>query len=225
VELANSKRPSNVGAAHWKRIGERPERWERPGFGVIVSRDPTLWSFLPVCGHDHYAALSFEDAVTQAEERSGLCFSCWRRADMFTTGVVPVRQAKPGVHASNAADKHHPVVILVVEDDQDIRESLAGLLEAHGYSVLSAANGVEAFMLLRSGHVPSVILLDLMMPLMDGYRFRTEQRKDPALAAIPVVVITAGAASRDGVPEGVVVIQKPLEPARLLAAVDHCCHR
>lgn len=83
--------------------------------------------------------------------------------------------------------------ILVVEDDFDIRDTLAQILEAEGYAVSGAANGAEALQVLANESAPALILLDLMMPVMNGWQFRTEQLKDPALAEIPVVVISADA--------------------------------
>src|SRR5688572_15724139 len=62
----------------WIKVIEQPERWERPGFGVIVARSPRLWAFLPICGHDYYPAFSLENAQAQAEARSGLCTVCWQ---------------------------------------------------------------------------------------------------------------------------------------------------
>ncbi|HEU4577928.1 MAG TPA: response regulator [Polyangiaceae bacterium] len=83
--------------------------------------------------------------------------------------------------------------VLVVDDDVDVREALAEILAGRGYRVSSAPNGAEALQLLRSAsNPPRVILLDLMMPVMDGYEFLDARRSDPALAAVPVVVITAG---------------------------------
>ena len=83
-------------------------------------------------------------------------------------------------------------VVLVVEDDPDIRATLCEALEDNGYRAVGAANGAEALDYLRSGaESPCLILLDLMMPVMDGQTFRTEQRADPKLANIPVVVISA----------------------------------
>jgi CheY-like chemotaxis protein len=84
----------------------------------------------------------------------------------------------------------HPV--LVVEDDVDIRATVCEALEDHGYRAVPAANGVEALNYLRSGQDrPCLILLDLMMPVMDGQGFRAVQRADESLASIPVVVISA----------------------------------
>ena len=81
--------------------------------------------------------------------------------------------------------------VLIVEDDPDIRETIAQILEEEGYEVRGASNGKQALDLLREGARPQLILLDLMMPVMDGWLFRTEQRSDPAIADIPVIVISA----------------------------------
>jgi CheY-like chemotaxis protein len=83
--------------------------------------------------------------------------------------------------------------ILIVEDDDDISSSMTELLEEEGYAVTRAANGVEALSRLRSGgELPQLVLLDLMMPLMDGYEFRETQRRDPKLSGIPIVLMSAG---------------------------------
>lgn len=83
-------------------------------------------------------------------------------------------------------------VVLIVEDDADIRATMCEALEDNGYKAVPAANGMEALAYLRSNNErPCLILLDLMMPVMDGQTFRAEQRADPALASIPVVVISA----------------------------------
>jgi len=83
-------------------------------------------------------------------------------------------------------------VVLVVEDDPDIRATLCEALEDHGYTAVGASNGVEALDYLhKAGERPCLILLDLMMPVMDGQTFRNEQRADPSLAEIPVIVISA----------------------------------
>jgi CheY-like chemotaxis protein len=83
-------------------------------------------------------------------------------------------------------------LILVVDDDRDIRDTLIETLEDHGYRAAGAANGVEALAVLRTSEErPCLILLDLMMPVMDGQGFREEQLKNPTWAGIPVVVISA----------------------------------
>jgi CheY-like chemotaxis protein len=80
--------------------------------------------------------------------------------------------------------------VMIVEDDVAIRETLRELLEEAGYAVVPACNGREALEHL-SHRVPRLILLDLMMPVMDGWQFRDAQQRDPTLANIPVVVISA----------------------------------
>ena len=83
--------------------------------------------------------------------------------------------------------------ILIVEDDDTVRAALKTLLEGEGYSVACAADGREALDRLRQAEPPALILLDLVMGGMDGWQFRREQELDPALAAIPVVVVSATA--------------------------------
>lgn len=82
--------------------------------------------------------------------------------------------------------------ILVVEDDRDVRETMVEILEDEGYTVSGAENGREALAALRDEPArPDLILLDLMMPIMNGFQFRDEQLKDAQLARIPVVLISA----------------------------------
>ena len=84
-------------------------------------------------------------------------------------------------------------VILVIDDDDDFRASCVEALIAAGYSASSAASGPEALALLRAATVlPGLLILDLMMPEMDGYAFRQAQLRDTRLATIPVLIMTAG---------------------------------
>lgn len=113
--------------------------------------------------------------------------------------------------------------VLVVDDDKDLRTTLAHVLADEGYRLLEAANGKEALEKLRSGERPDVILLDLMMPLMNGAQFRRVQLEDPALASIPVVVMTAAggralASIADLAPSQ--VLEKPVGLDALLQAID-----
>jgi CheY-like chemotaxis protein len=81
--------------------------------------------------------------------------------------------------------------ILVVEDDADVRETLVLVLESEGFDVREARDGREALEVLRGGFRPRLILLDLMMPVMNGWEFRAETKRDPQLASIPVVFVSA----------------------------------
>jgi CheY-like chemotaxis protein len=80
--------------------------------------------------------------------------------------------------------------VLIVEDDPDIREDLAELLRSRGYAVSTAGNGSEALDALSGGDLPRVILLDLMMPVMNGWDFRTRMLQDAQLSRIPVVLLS-----------------------------------
>ena len=83
-----------------------------------------------------------------------------------------------------------PRKVLVIDDDASIREVLATILGSQGYEVLTAADGRQALDLLRDGAMPQVILLDLMMPVMNGWAFREAMQRDAAFATIPVLVMT-----------------------------------
>jgi CheY-like chemotaxis protein len=115
--------------------------------------------------------------------------------------------------------------ILVVDDDEDIRAALIELLEDSGYRAVGAAHGSAALEHLREcGEPPCVILLDLSMPVMDGWEFRAEQRRDPSLAAIPVVVISAYR-DRPSVTEldAAAYLNKPVDAAALLEVIRRHC--
>lgn len=81
--------------------------------------------------------------------------------------------------------------ILIVEDDPAIRDALTQLLEDEGYPVVGVANGQEAIEHLRTAERPHLILLDLMMPVMNGMQFLQAQQHDAAIAGIPVIVLSA----------------------------------
>jgi CheY-like chemotaxis protein len=113
-----------------------------------------------------------------------------------------------------------PCDLLIVDDDADVREALASVLEDEGYKVLIAESGRAALETLRRGARPTLILLDLMMPVMDGYEFRARQLQDPDLAKIPVVVLTAGAMDPRVEALGAVrSFRKPVSLERLLEAL------
>jgi CheY-like chemotaxis protein len=113
--------------------------------------------------------------------------------------------------------------VLVVEDDSDIRESVVEILADEGYDVSAAGDGRQALELLRSSAPrPDLILLDLMMPVMNGFQFREEQLKDPELARIPVLVVTADANARAKAEAlgAAGFVQKPLKIQPLLDIIE-----
>jgi CheY-like chemotaxis protein len=114
--------------------------------------------------------------------------------------------------------------ILLIDDDADIRSALAEILEDEGYDVSGAGNGEEALARLQSAERPCVILLDLMMPVMDGYQFREAQKREAMLSAIPVVVITAGSSLRAHELDDVAaILPKPIELPKLMATIRRHC--
>jgi CheY-like chemotaxis protein len=112
--------------------------------------------------------------------------------------------------------------VLLVEDDDDIRTDLAELLRLKGYSVQTAANGAEALDRLRDPELPCLILLDLMMPVMDGWQFREAQLQDDTLAEVPVVVIT-GIAEDTAALQAKKVLRKPVRLDDLVSTIRGYC--
>jgi CheY-like chemotaxis protein len=113
--------------------------------------------------------------------------------------------------------------VLIVEDDYEIRITLRAILEEVGYAVETAANGREALALLQKESIaPGLILLDLMMPIMNGWEFADLLKSSAALAAIPFVVQSAFCDTRP--PSGAVaVLSKPIDLDALLTLVDRHC--
>ena len=111
--------------------------------------------------------------------------------------------------------------ILVVDDDADLRESLAFLLTLKGYDVVTACDGREALQTVQAGPPPSLILLDLMMPEMDGFQFRRALLDDPALADIPVVLCSANPTAPQVVQQlgALACFEKPFDVQLLLNVV------
>lgn len=111
--------------------------------------------------------------------------------------------------------------VMVVEDDDDTRDLIVEVLRDDGYEVFAAPNGRDALTAVRNlGAPPALILLDLMMPVMNGWQFLDERTRDAALAAVPVVVLSADPTRQVASSHGVVaVIGKPFDLSRLLRLV------
>ena len=110
--------------------------------------------------------------------------------------------------------------ILVVDDDTDLRETLGELLEEEGYEPRLFENGRTALEFLRHGERPRLILLDLMMPEMNGWQFREEQLKDAGLKDIPVVVMTASRGIEANPISAQEILYKPVGLGELIDAVE-----
>jgi CheY-like chemotaxis protein len=129
--------------------------------------------------------------------------------------------ATPSASRAARATKH----VLIVEDDDITREMLATILQAEGYMTDSVANGREALAYLSAQAAPDLILLDLLMPVMNGWEFRAAQAADPRLASIPVVVVSATeqAATETEPPlQPTAHLRKPITVEELLDVVGRC---
>lgn len=115
--------------------------------------------------------------------------------------------------------------ILIIEDDYDIRWGMAEVLREEGYQVATAADGREALSWLRDGNEAALILLDLIMPGMNGWEFRAEQLKDPRIASIPVMLISGSVEVDQEVLSlgSAGVLTKPLSLEQLFVAAERYC--
>jgi CheY-like chemotaxis protein len=111
-----------------------------------------------------------------------------------------------------------PRTVLIVDDDPDLLEATSFALENEGFGIETARHGEEALQRLRVGNRPAVVLLDLMMPVMNGWQFLEEVAKVPSLKAIPIVVLTA--ATRVEVSGAVEILHKPVDLGLLIGVVE-----
>jgi DNA-binding response OmpR family regulator len=135
---------------------------------------------------------------------------------------VPAGAARPAVRPLASPGPAAPVVV-VVEDDESVRLMVVRLL-GHRYTVYAAADGMAALELLTQTPVPDAIILDVMMPLLDGLSVGRAVRKDPRLKRVPIIYLTAKGGAMDvvaGINAGARhYITKPFTVANLLARVD-----
>jgi len=111
------------------------------------------------------------------------------------------------------------IQVLLVEDDAELRQALAEALEARGHHVVPATDGEQALRMMRTMH-PDIVVLDLMMPVMDGWQFRLAQRQDPEIAATPVVAISASSSPAAAAVGADLYLQKPFTSAALVQAIE-----
>ncbi len=116
-------------------------------------------------------------------------------------------------------------VLLVVDDDYDIRDTLRDVLSDEGITTAFAGDGIEALAYLRAHAHPRLILLDLMMPRCDGPTFRAEQKKDPTIADIPVVVLSADSriVDKSRALDAAGYLKKPVDLEHLTTVVAKYC--
>lgn len=140
------------------------------------------------------------------------------------------RQGRPsrvGVPGSRSRSRSRPLRrphqgrILVVEDDELLRDAMGLLLEEQGHQIAFAENGREALTWLHAHPLPDVIVLDLRMPVMSGWEFRAIQKVDPELALVPVVAISADGSAHAASISAQAYLHKPIDPRHLLATIEN----
>jgi CheY-like chemotaxis protein len=114
-----------------------------------------------------------------------------------------------------------PKLVLVVDDEEDLCETLKDVFEDEGYQVGVAGNGRDALQLLETlAETPCIVILDLVMPVMDGNEFYRALKSDPRLESVPVVITTSDPARA---PDGVPIMRKPVKLTLLLETIRNCC--
>jgi CheY-like chemotaxis protein len=113
--------------------------------------------------------------------------------------------------------------VLIVDDDEDIRDSIQSLLQLRGFAVDTAPDGLAGLERMRTGPPPSLVILDFMMPRMNGEEFRAAQLSDPALAAVPVVLLTGAGEGAGAARVQVERIAKPIDLQLLFDTVARFC--
>ncbi len=197
----------------FRRAQHRGERSEGLGLGLFIVREII---------HAHGGKVE----VSSAED-AGTAF----RVELPRHATVRDHASKPPPRALSAGAIRQPSdeaatdgprpKILLVDDDRDIREALTETLEDAGYAVSTATNGADALRVLGEMEAPpSAILLDLMMPVMDGYGFLEARRDQAGFAAIPVVVVTAGhGIDRSRLSDAFAIIPKPIKLRLLMSTL------
>lgn len=137
---------------------------------------------------------------------------------------MPTPIPTPPAAAPNKGEAHS---ILLVEDDDFIRQEISEALEDEGYKVATAAHGKEALAILADGKKPSVVLLDLMMPVMNGWEFLKAFKKDEAFVGIPVVILSAFADRATIIGgDAISVLRKPINLTALFNVLEeHCANK
>jgi len=113
--------------------------------------------------------------------------------------------------------------VLVVDDDAAMRDSLRDILEDEGHDVVEAANGQEALATIRSRNDIDLVLLDIMMPVMNGLEFLASKVRDESISSIPVVIMSAHLTTVDRVVGANAIFSKPFNPAALLGKITELC--
>ena len=169
--------------------------------------------------HTYFGANAFLDDNEAIKRYVEFMKPCLRKAE--ETGVTLLID-----NLFDSVPPEVPATVLLVDDDPAIRSAVKDFLHDEGYTVVSATNGADALNVLRTGLRADVILLDIMMPEMDGWDFRATQLADPALRDIPVVVISASGFAPDTIRKQLKayeVLGKPLQLGHFLQTLKAAC--
>jgi CheY-like chemotaxis protein len=178
--------------------------------GVVTPARRARWAALSPAASSRFAACA--TAITSGREAS-------RTSTSASVAKRVSGQAHEEYFVVPSRGMEEQLFALVVDDDPDVRQSLRELLLAADYRVSTVENGEKALYLLQTEEeLPSVILLDLLMPIMNGWQFRRAQIKDARLASIPVVVLTGGSFPDEAVESirASAWLAKPLDHAQLV---------
>ena len=149
------------------------------------------------------------------------------RSTATGSGIDPDRPAPPravartqpgGTAAGDRKQAGTSGFVLIVDDDPDLLDVTSFVIQDEGMAVETARNGEEALAVLRAGRLPMLVLLDLMMPVMNGWEFLAAIANDPALVGLTVVVMTAG--DHTVVPGAVEIVSKPMDLKELIRVVE-----
>ena len=182
-------------------------------------RAATAVTISPPCGDDRVRLLLPWNRFAQAEggTASPSCFD--------PLSSIPLPSQTPGESFRLTLLMTGPEAILVIEDHEDLRAGIAIALDLHGYAVETAANGLQALLMLQAGLRPCLIVMDLMMPVMSGFEFRERQLADPHLRGIPLIAYSGitdpwKTAQHLG---AVAYLHKPVDMEQFTAVVRQFC--
>ncbi|HMJ50890.1 MAG TPA: response regulator [Polyangiaceae bacterium] len=185
----------------YARIDRAVKKVEGTGLGLMIVRE----------------IVEAHGGTVGVDSEEGVGSRFWFRLPCWTARLCPPLR----LETMETQSDQHPASILVVDDDEDIRQTLATLLEGEGHDVGTAVDGADALRSLGDPPLPDLILLDLGMPNVDGREFRRRQRQDPRLANIPVIIISAEKAT-GGDPSlaGAHFLRKPVDFALVRQSIQ-----